>query len=198
MNDKDFSRLIELVFNGVGFLPNNAAANDLTDQCTEGSVISFTEVTSRDIAFHRCYMSLISFIWGYMPEIFKKSVPKANFYQFLKHLKRNYKKIYSFKDAEKKQEIIDKLLQIKKTDKSFKRVTKKNINIIAELFGRMDLVEYDSISFGKMSQIQFREYVKEQLPWIYESVIGAFFKGQIKDDIIETIETDYAKFFTKL
>ena len=60
------------------------------------------------------------------------------------------------------------------------------------------LVTYESISFGRMSEQQFRTYVKEQLPFIYENVIGAFFKGEIYDSIISTIENDYERFFDKL
>jgi len=41
------------------------------------------------------------------------------------------------------------------------------------------LIEYDSIAFGRMSEKTFRAYVKEQLPWIYENVLGAFFQGEM-------------------
>lgn len=59
-------------------------------------------------------------------------------------------------------------------------------------------VEYESISFGNMSEIKFREYVANQLPWIYENIIGAYFSGQIYDNIIQTIEEEYKKFLSKL
>jgi hypothetical protein len=59
-------------------------------------------------------------------------------------------------------------------------------------------VEYDSISFGNMSQIRFREYIKDQLPFLYENVIGAFFEGVIYDSIVATIEKDYERFMCKL
>ena len=60
------------------------------------------------------------------------------------------------------------------------------------------LIEYESIAFGNMSQIRFKTYVKEQMPYIYENVIGAFFEGEIKDNIIQTIEADFERFFDKL
>jgi hypothetical protein len=60
------------------------------------------------------------------------------------------------------------------------------------------LVEYDSIAFGNMSEKHFHEYIKEQLPWIYENVIGAYFKDEIYNSIVETIEQEFEKFFTKL
>ena len=60
------------------------------------------------------------------------------------------------------------------------------------------LVEYDSIAFGKMSQKTFENYVREQLPWIYENVVGAYFEGDIYDGIIDTIEEEFKKFLSKL
>jgi len=49
-----------------------------------------------------------------------------------------------------------------------------------------------------MSQDQFETYVKEQLPWIYENVIGAFYSDEIYAGIIDTIEEEYKKFLSKL
>jgi hypothetical protein len=161
MKDTDYRKVVELVWVGGGFLPANEKAIELAEQCRNGEIISFLEITNRDINFHRAYMSLLAFIYGYLPPQFKSVVPKDKFYQFLKHLKGNYKVLFSFKDGTK-------------------------------------LVEYDSIAFGAMSERTFREYVKEQLPWIYSNIIGEFFSGEIYDSIISTIETEYEKFFAKL
>jgi hypothetical protein len=60
------------------------------------------------------------------------------------------------------------------------------------------MVEYESIAFGRMSQKRFEEYIKEQLPWIYENVIGAFYTGERYDTVIQSIENEYEKFLTKL
>ena len=49
-----------------------------------------------------------------------------------------------------------------------------------------------------MNQQKFKEYVKEQLPYIYENVLGKFFEGEILTGIIETIENEYEIFFSKL
>jgi len=59
-------------------------------------------------------------------------------------------------------------------------------------------VEYDSIAFGKMSQKSFEDYIREQLPWIYENVVGVFYKGEKYDTIIQTIEDQFEKFLAKL
>lgn len=60
------------------------------------------------------------------------------------------------------------------------------------------LNEYESISFGNMSEIRFRAFIREQLPFIYQNVLAKFFEGKIYDSIIETIETEFERFLTKL
>jgi len=49
-----------------------------------------------------------------------------------------------------------------------------------------------------MSQERFKNYIREQLPFIYTEVIGKFFKDEIYDNIIATIEEEYSKFLAKL
>lgn len=198
MKQNEYLKLCEFVFTGGGFLPNNSNAIDLTDQLAQGELVMFLEMTKRDVSFHRCYFALLSFIWSLMPENFKKQIKKDSFYFFLKHLQRHYTLVYSFKDEEKKQEIYDKLKIYKKQNKSFKRVTKKNIEVISELFGRFDMVEYSSISFSRMSQIDFETYIKNQLPFIYTNLIGLFFKDENYDLIISKIETEFERFLSRL
>jgi hypothetical protein len=161
MKDKDYNKLIELTYVGGGFIPANDNAEILIDNCINGQILAFTEVTARDIKFHRCYMSLLGYIYDYLPLKFKKQVSKCNFYQFVKHCKGDYEIMFTFND------------------------------------GRQ-MIEYKSISFGRMSQMEFKNYIKEQMPFIYTEIIGSFFKGKIYDNIIETIEKDYEKFFAKL
>ena len=106
-------------------------------------------------------MLLLAFIYGYMPKVFKDSVPKDRFYQWLKHFKKEYKVEFTFKDGSQ-------------------------------------LIEYTSIAFGRMSENEFHTYIKEQLPFIYSDVIGAYFEGEIYKSIVETIEKEFEKFFNKL
>lgn len=161
MKDKDFHNLVDFYNAGGGLLPVNQKAHEIIEQSDKGEVISFLEVTQRDLRFHRCYMSLIAFIYGYLPNSFHKQVPKDKFYLWLKHLKGQYDVLFEFENG-------------------------------------TTLVEYESISFGRMSQKRFENYIREQMPWIYSNVIGKFFEGQIYDNIIETIEKEYEKFFAKL
>jgi hypothetical protein len=161
MKDKDLNKIVDLAYVGGGWLPANDLAKEISELSGRGQVHSFIECTARDLKFHRCYMSLISFIYDYLPERFKKRVKKQAFYQWLKHLQGKYKILYTFADG-------------------------------------TTFIEYESIAFGKMSQLRFKEYVKEQLPFIYTEVIGKFFDGEIYDNIIDTIEEEYKKFMVKL
>jgi len=161
MKDTQLSKVINLRWAGGGFLPANQAADDLADQLRNNEVVSFLEVTKRDLSFHRNYMALLGYIYDYLPPKFRNAVPKDKFYFWLKHLKGQYDVVYTFKDG-------------------------------------TSLIEYQSIAFGNMSEKRFHEYVKNQLPWIYEDVIGAFYTGEIKNTIIENIEIDFEKFMNKL
>ena len=59
-------------------------------------------------------------------------------------------------------------------------------------------VEYRSISYGRMSQKAFENYVREQLPFIYEEVIHVLYEKPDADRIIACIEDEYKKFLAKL
>ncbi len=73
-----------------------------------------------------------------------------------------------------------------------------NYDVLFEFKDGTKMVEYKSLAFGRMSQKTFEEYIKNQLPYIYENVIGAFYEGAIYDGIVENIENEYRKFLTKI
>lgn len=162
MKKSEFDKLIELSYTGgMHFSPVNQNAFELCNSLGIGEVIYVDLKTSRDYKFHQAYFVLINFIYDYLPEKFKKKVPRKHFYKWLQTLKEDYEVVFTFAD------------------------------------GRQ-LIEYDSISFARMSQEKFETYIKEQLPWIYENVIGAFYTGEKFDGIIETIEKEFEKFLSKL
>jgi hypothetical protein len=90
------------------------------------------------------------------------------------------------------------IIEILTVKKKELKLTKKSIETIALLLGKSDMIEYESISFGRMSEKKFHEYIKEQIPWLYSEVIGRFFKDEAYDEKIAKIEKEYKKFFTKL
>ena len=160
MKDTEYHSIIELLYTGGGWLPANQNAMELSEQAGMGEVFTFKEITGRDLNFHRCYFSLLSYIYGKLPANFKLKVPKDKFYFWLKHLKGQYDVLFEFKDGTK-------------------------------------LCEYQSVAFGKMSQAEFENYIREQLPYIYESVIRELLPEKA-DGIIEQIEKEYKKFLSKL
>lgn len=60
------------------------------------------------------------------------------------------------------------------------------------------MIEYKSISFGRMSQKSFEDYVREQLPVIYEDVIMKLYDGDTASRIISSIEEEFEKFLAQL
>lgn len=60
------------------------------------------------------------------------------------------------------------------------------------------MIEYKSISFGKMNQAQFEEYVAEQLPIIYDGIIMEMYKPDQANLVIDSIEEQYKVFLSKL
>jgi hypothetical protein len=162
MKDSDYDRLSEWGNAGGALLPLNNVATDLVDMSKKGQVLNMLEVTDRDLRFHRCYMSLVNFIYDQLPNRFHQKLRKKHFYKYLKHLKGQF-------------------------------------DIIAQ-FGDIVMVEYESISFARMSQRQFENYIRELLPWIYVKVIGKYYKvgGWRYNRKINDIETEYEKFFAKL
>lgn len=161
MTDKDFQKRMDFAYMGGGMIPISPNAIELCEQSDHGEVLSFKEMTNRDLAMHRCYFALLNFIYGYMPKKFKEIISEDKFYLWLKHLKGQYKVVFTFSDS-------------------------------------TSLVEYDSISFGRMSQKSFETYIREQLPYIYSDVLGKYFEGDILNGIIDTIEEEFKKFLSKL
>lgn len=73
-----------------------------------------------------------------------------------------------------------------------------DFEVIFEFKDGTKLIEYKSIAFGKMNQQQFREYVREQLPFIYSEILGKYYEGDMLSGIIDTIEENFERFLAKL
>lgn len=66
--------------------------------------------------------------------------------------------------------------------------------------GSRTIKEYKSISFSKMSQSDFVEYVAKQLPFIYDNIIYPLYDNnkEYADKIIADIEKEWEGFLSKL
>lgn len=161
MKDKDYNKITSWRNAGGCLIPENEKARELLDNIKGSEILDFIEVTKRDISFHRCYFSLLGFIYDFMPQQFKTKIHKKHFHRFIQHHKGDFKIIYDFKDSP-------------------------------------PLLEYDSISYENMSQKRFEETIRMQLPFIYEYLLGAYYKDETLVNIIEIIEEKYKKFLSKI
>jgi hypothetical protein len=175
-------------------VPDNEITVDYLQEKEAGSTLLYKIISIRDGALHNCYFSLLSYIYDYLPDKFQKVVLKKEFLYFLKQLKKEYRVVYSFKDENKKQQVKEQLINRKKELK----LTYKNIEKIAEMLGKSDLIDYISLSYAKMNNEEFKQYIRDTMPFIYTDVIGKFYEGDRLKDIVSTIESEYDRFFVKL
>ncbi len=75
---------------------------------------------------------------------------------------------------------------------------KKEYKVLFTFADGSEMIEYESISFARMDEYKFRIYVKEQLPFINENLINKLFDEETASNIIEDIEKEFEKYFTKL
>ena len=71
-------------------------------------------------------------------------------------------------------------------------------DVLFEFKDGTKMLQYHSISFGRMSQKTFENYVREQLPIIYEEVIHGLYDEDRANDIIENIENEFEIYLSKL
>ena len=206
MKDRDYQNIIELSFcNGV-FLPANDAGREISETLADGQILPFHEVSGRDLMFHKLYMVFLKDVWNQLTPAFKKNIPDKYFYEFLKAYKCQYDFIYSIKNEKKCNEIRDFLKMLKKEFTANKvRLPEWAIKIICEKFGRVELAKFKSIGFGSMSQNTFENFVREQLPYIFEVVheLYDFKENHVlnidkANAIINEIEKDFAGFLKQL
>ena len=82
-------------------------------------------------------------------------------------------------------------------EKSFYKFVKTLSNEYKEVYkfkNGVTLIEYDSISFGKMNQSKFREYFNNQLSRIYEELLIPM----EVDYIMEEVNSEFEKLLSKL
>ena len=71
-------------------------------------------------------------------------------------------------------------------------------SVVFEFKDGKTLMEYKSISFGRMSQKSFENYVRQQLPMIYEEVIHRMYDIDKASMIIENIEEEFKELLSRL
>ena len=72
-----------------------------------------------------------------------------------------------------------------------------NYNVIFEFKDGRQFIEYESISFGRMDNNKFKEYVKMQIP-VWYRLFTDLLPEQFANDAIETIEQNFERTLQKL
>jgi len=75
---------------------------------------------------------------------------------------------------------------------------KGEYKVLFEFKDKTKFVEYDSISFGRMNQTQFEDYVRNQLPFIYENVIHPLYSDERYKMVVDSIEDEFKRFLSKI
>jgi hypothetical protein len=157
MKKSEFDKLISFTFVGGGWMPENQNAQDLADQSGKGEIQYFKEVTERDLKFHNCYFSLLDFIYDYLPKQVTEKVAKKKFYNWLKHLKKEYEVIFVFQDGTTMVEY-ESIAFGNMSQKRFEAYIKEQISWIFENVLR-PIYKEDSIYEGITATIE-EEYKK--------------------------------------
>ena len=100
--------------------------------------------------------------------------------------------IYSWLPEKFKMEVPEKYFY------KFLKIYEKEYKLIYEFKDGDKLIEVDSIAFGNMSQKRFENYVRDQLPKIYDRVIYRLFQLDEAAAIIENIEVEFEKYLNNL
>lgn len=206
MTDQQYKKLDEFTYLGTcqvqtptGLLDVDGCfvINDLSkvQDLAVGETCYWERKNPRDLKLHKAYFTFLNYIWKYLPNKFQMSVPEPLFYLWLKQFSGEYDVKYRFKSPQKAARIFGVLAVRKKNEKW--RITYKQLSKICAEFAKEELIEYRSISFSRMDETAFRDYIREQLPKIYE-VIHAIFENEQASDIIQTIEKDWERFFDKV
>jgi hypothetical protein len=88
-------------------------------------------------------------------------------------------------------------IPIKKFHK-FLQTLRGDYDVLFQFKDGRQLLEYHSISFARMDENKFRAYVKEQIPYIYDNLIMAFYDIDQSKIIIDNIEKEFEKMLARL
>ncbi len=80
-------------------IPNQEETTEWIEQKKDKEQVYFKEVQSRDLGMHKAYFLIISYIYDRLNVNFRKSIPKKNFYNFLKMISNEYTVVFKFKNG---------------------------------------------------------------------------------------------------
>lgn len=80
-------------------IPNQIETAEWLEQKKDKDQVYYKLVESRDLAMHKGYFLILGFIYDRLNISFRKTIPKAKFYLFLKMLSNEYTTVFKFKDG---------------------------------------------------------------------------------------------------
>lgn len=80
----------------------------------------------------------------------------------------------------------------------FLKCLKGDYTVQFEFKNGLKMIEYKSISFSSMSNEEFKDYIREQLPFIYSEIIASFYSGDMYDNVVSDIEQRCVFIFSQL
>lgn len=99
MKQEEFLKLLSFsVHKSQVLIPNQEETTEWIEQKKEKQVY-FKEIQARDLGLHKAYFLILGYIYDRLNIDFKKSIPKKNFYNYLKMLSNEYTLIFKFKDG---------------------------------------------------------------------------------------------------
>ncbi len=84
---------------GIGLIPATQESREWLETLKSNEPVNFKVVESRDLALHKAYFGMLSYIYERLKPSFKKRVPKQKFYIFLKELAKEFDVMYTFSDG---------------------------------------------------------------------------------------------------
>ena len=84
---------------GIGLIPATNESREWLENLKLNEPVNFKVIEARDIALHKAYFGMLSFIYDRLKPSFKKQITKSRFYIFLKELAKEYDVIYTFADG---------------------------------------------------------------------------------------------------
>lgn len=174
MKHKDFHKLINLVY-----IPELSDISNQTELLENGFFVPADEMSE--------FLNELE-----SGEVISLSVSSARDLKFHKAYFALLSYIYDYLPKRFKSQVNKKYFY------RWLQVLKGDYSVVFKYNDGRELIEYNSISFGRMNEQTFRAHIKEQIPYIYEEVISKLFDEDVSDVIIRNTEEEFLKFFTKL
>ena len=112
-------------------IPNQIETAEWLDSLKDKEQVYLKNIEARDLGMHKAYFKILGYIYDRLNVKFRNSIPKENFYKFLKMISKEYSVVFKFKDG---REFIEyKSISFgKMNQKTFREYFNNQLSIIYE------------------------------------------------------------------